>query len=109
MAVDDSGTACPATEYFLRGVAQDVVHFSGGKSVAREAIVHIENVTFKDKGGARKVSTATVTFLKNVGVELTDTITLAGDQSQPRKVLRRTTAFAPYWPPVGFTTTVLLA
>ena len=107
MAVDDSGTTHQAREYFLRGVAQDVVHTSGGKAVTREAIVNIETVTFLDKGGTRKVSSASSTFLQNVGVHPTDTITLSGGQA--RKVLKVTTSFAPYWPPRGFTTTVLLA
>ena len=107
MPVEDSGTAYPATEYFLRGAAQDVVHTSGGKAVTREAIVNIETWTFKDKGGSRKVSTASCTFLENVGVALADTITLPGEET-PRKVLKRTSAYAPYWPPRGFTTEVLL-
>ena len=96
-----------ATEYFLRGVALAVVHTSGGKTETREAIVNIETVTFQDKGGTRKVSTASVTFLYNLGVLPTDTIALPG--GQPRRVLKRTSAYAPYWPPVGYTTTVLLA
>ena len=108
MAVSDSGTTYQATEYFLRGAALDVTHTSGVKAVTREAVVNIETVTFLDKGGTRKVSTATVTFLENVGVELADTITLPGEET-PRAVLKRTSAYAPYWPPRGYTTTVLLA
>ena len=107
MANSDSDTTYQATEFFLRGVAQDVTHTSGKAVVTREAIVNVETWTFKDRGGSRKVSTASVTFLGNVGVELTDQITLPG--GQPRKVLKRTSAFAPYWPPRGFTTEVLLA
>ena len=107
MAGLNSGTTHMATEYFLRGVALAVVHVSGKKTETREAIVNVETVTFQDKGGTRKVSTASVTFLYNLGVLPTDTIALPG--GQPRKVLKRTSAYAPYWPPVGFTTTVLLA
>ena len=107
MAETDSGTRYPATEFFLRGVAVDVTHTSGGKAVTREAIVNIETVTFLDKGGTRKVSTASVTFLSGLAVEPTDTITLP--DGEPRKVLKRTSAFAPYWPPRGYTTTVLLS
>ena len=107
MAGPNSGTTHMAREYFLRGVALGVVHVSGGKTETREAIVNVETVTFQDKGGTRKVSTASVTFLYNLGVLPTDTIALPG--GQPRKVLKRTSAYAPYWPPVGFTTTVLLA
>ena len=107
MAVSDSGTRYPATEYFLRGVAFDVTHTSGKVVVTREAIVNIETVTFLNKGGTRKVSTASVTFLESVPIEPTDTIALPG--GQPRKVLKVTSAFAPYWPPRGFTTTVLLS
>ena len=107
MAETDSGTRYPATEYFLRGVAQDVTHTSGKVVVTREAIVSIENITFRDKGDTRKVSTATVAFLTNVEVKFTDTVSLPG--GQPLKVLKVTAEYAPYWPPRGFTTTVLLA
>ena len=108
MAVSDSGTTYPATEYFLRGAALDVTHTSGGKAVTREAVVNIETVTFLDKGGTRKVSAASCTFLENVSVEPADTITLPGEET-PRKVLKVTAEYAPYWPPRGYTTTVLLA
>ena len=107
MANSNSGTLHPATEFFLRGVAQDVTHTSGGKAIVREGVVNIETVTFLEKGGTRKVSTASCTFLESVGVEPTDTIALPG--GQPRKVLKVTSAYAPYWPPRGFTTKVLLA
>ena len=76
MAGPDSGTSYPATEYFLRGVAVDVTHTSGGKAVTREAVVNIETVTFLEKDGTRKVSTASCTFLESVGVESTDRVTL---------------------------------
>ena len=110
MAETDSGTTYPATEYLLRGVAQDVVHTSGSKAVTREGIVNIETVTFLDRfgpgKGTRKVSNASCTFLEASGVLLTDTITLPG--GQPMKVIRVTSAYAPYRPR-GYTTTVLLA
>ena len=111
MAVEDptpTRTTYPATDYFLRGVARDVTHTSGGKAVTREAIVNIETWTFKDKGGSRKVSTASCTFLDSIGVEPEDTVSLPNEET-PRKVLKRTSAYAPYWPPRGYTTTVLLA
>ena len=108
MAEGDS--TFPASEYFLRGVAVDVVHVSGGKSVTREAVVDYSTVTFLSRfgpgKGARHVSTASCTFLDNVGVWPTDTVTLPG--GQPRKVLKVTGAYAPYWPPRGYTTEVLL-
>ena len=107
MAGPDSGTSYPATEYFLRGVAVDVTHTSGGKAVTREAVVNIETVTFLEKDGTRKVSTASCTFLESVGVESTDRVTLPGEETS-RKVLKRTSAYAPYWPPRGYTVTVLL-
>ena len=107
MAGLNSGTTYMATEFFLRGEAREVTHVSGGKTVEREAIVSVETVTFQDKGGSRKISTASVTFLYNLSILPTDTIALPG--GQPRKVLKRTSAYAPYWPPVGFTTTVFLA
>ena len=106
MAGPNSGTTHMATEYFLRGVALGVVHTSGGKAKTREAIVNIETVTFQDKGGTRKVSTASATFLYGIGILPADTIALPN--GQPRKVLKVTQAYAPYWPPRGFTVTVLL-
>ena len=110
MAETDSGTRYPATEFFLRGTAQDVVHTSGGKAVTREAIVNIETVTFLSRfgpgKGTRKVSNASVTFLSGLAVEPTDTFSLPN--GQPRKVLKVTSAYAPYWPPRGYTTEVLL-
>ena len=106
MAVSNSGTTYMATEYFLRGEAVGVTHVSGGKTVTREAIVLIETVTFKDKGGTRKVSTASATFLYNLEILPTDTIALPG--GGPMKVIKRTSAYAPYWPPRGHTTTALL-
>ena len=112
MAVSDStSTTYPSTEYFLRGVAQDVVHTSGGKAVTREAVVNVETVTFLSRfglgTGTRHVSTASCTFLESVGILPTDTIAL--QNGQPRKVLKVTQAYAPYWPPRGYTVTVLLA
>ena len=111
MAGPDSGTSYPATEYFLRGAPQDVVLTTGGgaKPVTLTAIVNIETVTFLSRfglgKGTRHVSTASATFLKNVSVEPTDTITLPG--GQPRKVVRVTAACAPYRPR-GYLTVVLL-
>ena len=109
MAVSDSDTVHQATEFSLRGTAQNVTHTSGGKAVTREAIVNIETVTFLDRfgpgKGTRKVSTASVTFLEAYGVLLTDTIMLPG--GQPRKVLKVTSAYAPYRPR-GYTVTALL-
>ena len=115
MAVSDStSTAYPATEFFLRGVAQDVVHTSGGKAVTREAIVDTSNTTFLEKGSTRKTSSVTCTFLERVKVALTDTVTLPG--GQPLKVLRVTLepdraawmeflkepdAYQTYWPRCG--------
>ena len=110
MAETDSGTMYPATEFFLRGTAQDVTHTSGSKAVTREGIVSIETVTFLDRfgpgTGTRKVSNASVTFLSGLAVEPTDTFSLPN--GQPRKVLKVTSAYAPYRPR-GYTTTVLLA
>ena len=109
MAGPDTGTSYHATEYFLRGEALDVVHTSGGKAVTREAIVNIETVTFLSRfglgNGTRHVSTASCTFLENVGILPTDTIALPG--GQPRKVLKVTGAYAPYRPR-GYLTEVLL-
>ena len=125
MAVSDStSTTYPATEYFLRGVVLDVVLTSGGgaKPVTLTAIVDTANTTFLEKGSTRKTSSVTCTFLERVKVALTDTVTLPG--GQPLKVLRVTLepdraawmeflkepdAYQTYWPPCGFTTTVLLA
>ena len=110
MAVSDS--TYPASEYFLRGVALDVVHTSGGKAATREAIVNVETVTFLSRfgpgKGTRHVSTASVTFLESVGVSLEDTIRLPAEEIS-RKVLKVTADYAPYWPPRGYTTTLLLA
>ena len=110
MATEDVGTRYPSTEFFLKGTAQIVTHISGKVVVTREAIVNVETVTFLSRfgpgKGTRHVSTASCTFLDNVGVLLTDTIALPG--GQPMKVLRVTGAYAPYIPR-GYTTTVLLA
>ena len=110
MAGPDTGTTYPATEYFLPGVALDVVHTSGGKAVTREAIVAVETVTFLSRfgpgKGTRHVSTASVTFLESVGVSLEDTIRLPAEEIS-RKVLKTTHSYAPYIPR-GYTTKVLL-
>ena len=105
MAGLNSGTTYMATEYCLRGEALSVTHVSGGKTTTREAIVQIEAWTFLDARGTRKTSTASVTFLYNLEVLLTDTIQLP--DGEPMKVLRRTSAYAPYRPR-GYTTTVLV-
>ena len=100
----------PATEYFLRGVAVDVVHTSGGKSTTREAVVNIETITFLDRfgpgNGTRHVSTAGVTFLSAVGVSLEDTIRLPAEETS-RKIVKMTQAYAPYRPR-GYLVSVLL-
>ena len=91
MAVSDStpSTAYPAKAFSLRGVALDVSHKSEGvPAVTRTAVVDIGPVTFLVKDGNRQVSSTTCTFLKNVGVKLTDTITLP--EGQPLAVLQVT-------------------
>ena len=113
MTETDSGTTYPAIEYFLRGVALDVVHASAGgaKPVTREAIVLIETVTFLSRfglgKGTRHVSTASVTFLESVSVSLEDTIRLPAEEIS-RKVLKVTQEYAPHRPR-GYTVTVRLA
>ena len=67
----------------------------------------ISPTTFLERGGTRKVSSASVTFLEAVSVLLEDTIQLP--DGEPQKVLRVTAEYAPYWPPRGYTTMVLLA
>ena len=83
----------PAREFSLAGVAQDVTHISGGKPTTRTAVVDIGNTTFMERGGARKTSTATATFLEHVAVFLEDTVTLP-DEETPRRVLRVINRFA---------------
>ena len=50
-------------------------------------MVEVMNTTFLERGGTRKVSTATCTFLEHVAVQLEDTVQLP-DEETPRKVLR---------------------
>ena len=106
MAVSDSGTAYPAKAFSLRGVAVSVVHKTEGiAGVTRTAIVDIGPVTFLVKDGNRQVSSTTCTFLENVGVKLTDTITLP--QGQPLAVLQVTLLLGEPGV-VGYLTTLLL-
>ena len=95
MAVSDSTSLrppYPAREFSLPGVALDVTHTSAGKAIVRTAVVDIGNTTFLERGGTRKTSTASCTFLESVGVRLEDTITLP-DEETPRKVLRVSSRF----------------
>ena len=55
-------------------------------------MVDIVKTTFMERGGARKVSTATCTFLQHVAVRLEDTIQLP--DGEPKKVLRVINRFA---------------
>ena len=96
MAISDLTTLrppYPAREFSLRGVALDVTHVSGGKSTVRTAVVNVEPVTFLERGGTRKTSTASATFLESVAVFLEDTIQLP-DEETPRRVLRVIHRFA---------------
>ena len=96
MAVLDSTSMrppYPAREFSLPGLALEVRHISGGKSVTRVAVVEVMNTTFLERGGTRKVSTATCTFLEHVAVQLEDTVQLP-DEETPRKVLRVINRFA---------------
>ena len=97
----------PAREFLLRGTPLDVVHTSGGKGVTRTAVVNVETVTFLERGGARKVSSASVTFLENVGVSLEDTIRLP-DEVSSRKVIRVSSRFGVSVQADGRLTTCLL-
>ena len=95
MAVLDSTSMrppYPAREFSLRGLALDVTHISGGKSTVRTAVVEVMNTTFMERGGTRKVSTASCTFLEHVAVQLEDTIALP--DGEPMKVLRVINRFA---------------
>ena len=91
MAVTDSMSMrppYPAREFSLRGVELDVsVKTEGTAAATKTAIVLIEKVTFLERGGTRKVSSASVTFLENVAVGLAHTVTLP-DEETPRKVLK---------------------
>ena len=110
MAVSDSTSLrppYPAREYVLSGTPLDVVHMDGGKPVTRVAIVDISPTTFLERGGTRKTSTASCTFLESVGVRLEDTITLP-DEEAPRKVLKVTSRFGLTVATDGRLTTVLL-
>ena len=110
MAVSDSTSMrppYPAREYVLSGTPLDVVHMDGGKPVTRVAIVDISPTTFLERGGARKVSSATATFLQHVAVRLEDTVTLPNEET-PRKVLRVTSRFGLTVATDGRLTTVLL-
>ena len=82
----------PAREFLLRGIPLSVVHMDGGKPVTRVAIVDISPTTFLERGGTRKVSSASVTFLQAVTVRLEDTIQLP--DGEPMKVIRVTSRFA---------------
>ena len=95
MAVSDSTSMrppYPAREFSLAGVAMSVVHVAGGKPTTRTAVVDIGNTTFLERGGTRKVSTATCTFLEAVAVRLEDTIQLP--DGEPKKVIRVINRFA---------------
>ena len=110
MAISDLKSLRPPYEalaFSLRGVALDVVHTSGGKAVARVAIVDMSPTTFLERGGTRKTSTATATFLQAVGVRLEDTITLP--DGGPMKVLRVTSRYGVTVQYDGRLTVVLLA
>ena len=102
------GTTYPANAFSLRGVALDVTHISGGKSVTRVAVVDASPTTFLDRGSARKTSTATVTFLEVYDVMLTDQIRLP-DEPAPRKVLKVTSRYGLTVQHDGRLTVVLLA
>ena len=106
MAVSD-GTTYPVNAFSLRGVEQDVVHTIGGKAVTRTAVVDMSPTTFLDRGGTRKTSAATCTFLEAVGVNLEDTITLP--DGEPMKVIRVTGRFGVSVQYDGRLTVVLLA
>ena len=82
----------PAREFSLAGVALSVAHVSGGKSTTRTAVVDIVKTTFMERGGTRKTSSATATFLQHVAVRLEDTIQLP--DGEPKKVLRVINRFA---------------
>ena len=103
----EEGTTYPANAFSLRGVALDVTHISGGKSVTRTAVVDMSPTTFLDRGSARKTSTATCTFLEAVGVSLEDTITLP--DGEPMKVLKVTSRYGLTVQYDGRLTVVLLA
>ena len=82
----------PAREFSLAGVVLSVVHVSGGKPTTRTAVVDIGNTTFLERGGTRKTSSASVTFLQAVSVRLEDQIQLP--DGEPKKVLRVINRFA---------------
>ena len=82
----------PAREFSLTGVLQDVVHAAGGKPTTWTAVVDIVKTTFMERGGTRKTSSATCTFLQQVDVRLEDTIQLP--DGEPKKVLRVIHRFA---------------
>ena len=107
MAVSDSGTTYPATSFVLPGVPLSVTHFSGGKSIARTAVVDISPTTFLDRGSTRKTSTATATFLEHVAVRLEDTISLPNEET-PRRVLKVINRFGVSVQADGRLTTCLL-
>ena len=92
--------------FFTEGTALNVSHKSEGvPAVTRIAIVDIGPVTFLVKDGNRQVGTTTCTFLKNVGVKLTDTVTLP--EGQPLAVLQVTLLLGEPGV-VGYLTTLLL-
>ena len=105
MAVLES-TSYPAKSYLLRGTTLDVAHKSEGiAAVTRTAVVDIAPLVFLVKDGNRQMGSTTCTFLENVGVKLTDTITLP--QGQPLAVLQVTLLLGEPGV-VGYLTTVLL-
>ena len=82
----------PAREFLMRGIPLSVVHQAGGKPIPRVAIVDISPTTFLERGGARKVSSASVTFLEAVSVRLEDTIQIP--DGEPKKVILVSSRFA---------------
>ena len=90
----------PAREFSLAGVALSVVHVSEGKPTTRTAVVDIGNTTFLERGGTRKTSTASATFLQHVAVFLEDTVSLPNEET-PRRVLRVINRFASLTRPQG--------
>ena len=102
------GTTYPVIAFSLRGVEQTVTHTSGGKAITRTAIVDVSPTTFLERGGTRKTSSASATFLEHVAVRLEDTITLP-DEPAPRKVIRVSSRFGVSVQYDGRLTEVLLA
>ena len=97
----------PVREFSLRGVAQDVTHISGGKSVTRVAVVDMSPTTFLDRGSSRKVSAASCTFLEHVSIQLEDTLQLP--DGEPMKIIKVTSRYGRTVQSDGRLTVVLLA